>query len=72
MKQSTKKFETDGRIVAVVIPSFNEETQLAGVVDFIPDYVNHIVVVDDCSEDATFEVASATNGVATMMLMWLW
>ncbi len=68
MKQSTKKFETDGRIVAVVIPSFNEETQLAGVVDFIPDYVNHIVVVDDCSEDATFEVASAFEDPRVVVL----
>ena len=43
--------------VAVVIPAFNEEAAIARTVSTVPDFVDHIVVVDDASEDATSRVA---------------
>ena len=45
--------------VAVVIPAFNEQAAIGRAVDAVPDFVDHIVVVDDASVDETFIRASA-------------
>lgn len=42
--------------ICVVVPAYNEETQIAKVIETMPDYVNKIVIVDDCSKDKTVEV----------------
>jgi glycosyltransferase involved in cell wall biosynthesis len=39
--------------IAVVIPAFNEELLIGKVIETIPAFVDHIVVVDDCSNDRT-------------------
>jgi hypothetical protein len=41
------------KTICVVVPSHNEETQVGGVLEAMPDYVDKIVVVDDarCSMD---------------------
>jgi len=39
--------------IAVVIPCYNEETQINRVIKTMPNYVEKIVVVDDCSKDNT-------------------
>jgi len=43
--------------IAVVIPALNEEKQLGEVIDAIPAFADHIIVVDDGSTDKTVEVA---------------
>lgn len=45
-----------GKTVAVVIPAYQEAQQILKVVRALPDFVDKIVVVDDCSSDATSEV----------------
>jgi glycosyltransferase involved in cell wall biosynthesis len=45
--------------VCVVVPCHNEETQISKVVETMPDYVDHIVIVDDVSSDKTIEVVEA-------------
>jgi glycosyltransferase involved in cell wall biosynthesis len=45
----------EGSTVAVVIPAYNEETLIQATISGIPDFVDHIVVVDDRSKDATVE-----------------
>lgn len=47
----------EGKRIAVVVPCYNEEKLLPRVVQTMPDYVDGIFVVDDCSRDATSEVA---------------
>jgi glycosyltransferase involved in cell wall biosynthesis len=42
--------------IAVVVPCFNEETQIAKVINTMPAFIDHIVVVDDRSRDRTIEV----------------
>ena len=42
--------------LAAVIPCYNEETQIGKVIETMPDYVDHIVIVDDQSPDNTVEV----------------
>ncbi len=45
-----------GKTVAVVVPCYNEVSQIGFVVDTMPDFVDRIVVVNDCSPDRTAEV----------------
>jgi glycosyltransferase involved in cell wall biosynthesis len=47
-----------GARVAAVVPAFNEEKMIATVIETMPDFVDHIVVVDDCSPDNTSAAAS--------------
>ncbi len=42
--------------VSVIIPCFNEENQVASVIETIPAFVDKIVVIDDNSKDKTLEV----------------
>jgi glycosyltransferase involved in cell wall biosynthesis len=44
-----------GRI-AVVVPAYNEETQIGRVMETMPECVDTIVIVNDCSKDRTSEV----------------
>ncbi|WP_200959530.1 glycosyltransferase family 2 protein [Rhizobium sp. Root1203] len=42
--------------MSVVVPAYNEETQIARVIESMPDIVDMIVIVNDRSKDATSEV----------------
>ena len=44
--------------IAVVVPAHNESPHIAGVIAAIPDYVDHLIVVDDCSTDDTSAIVS--------------
>ena len=50
-----------GLRVAVVIPAFNEELNVARTVRDVPSFVDHVLVVDDASRDGTFGEASRTR-----------
>ena len=44
------------KTLCVVIPAFNESTQIGGVIETMPDYVDWVVIVDDVSTDDTVTV----------------
>jgi glycosyltransferase involved in cell wall biosynthesis len=46
----------NNKIVAVVIPAYNEENQILQVLESMPAFVDRIVVIDDCSTDSTAAV----------------
>ena len=47
-----------GQCIIVIVPSFNEELLLPETISGMPEFVDKIVVIDDCSSDKTFELAS--------------
>ncbi|MFO8087203.1 MAG: glycosyltransferase family 2 protein [Bacteroidales bacterium] len=48
--------------IGLLIPAFNEAENIGAVLKSIPDYVDHILVVNDGSVDRTVEIAQG-NGV---------
>jgi len=50
-----------GRVVAVVIPACNEADKIAATIRSVPGFVDHVIVVDDGSSDATAAIARATS-----------
>jgi glycosyltransferase involved in cell wall biosynthesis len=42
--------------IAVVVPCYNEETQILRVIETMPEYVDRIVIVDDFSDDNTVQI----------------
>ena len=42
--------------ISVVIPCYNEETQIESVVNGIPDYIDKIILIDDKSSDNTYKI----------------
>ncbi|WP_025386087.1 glycosyltransferase family 2 protein [Legionella oakridgensis] len=45
-----------GKSICVVVPAYNEETQIGKVIETMPGFVDKIVIIDDCSKDKTVEV----------------
>jgi glycosyltransferase involved in cell wall biosynthesis len=42
--------------ICVVVPAYNESTQIGNVIQTMPEFVDKIVVVDDASQDNTVEI----------------
>jgi glycosyltransferase involved in cell wall biosynthesis len=45
-----------GKEIAVVVPAYNEEKLIKRTLESIPDFVDHIIVVNDASTDDTSEI----------------
>lgn len=43
----------NNKTIAVVVPAYNESSQIKMVLDSMPEFVDRIIVVDDCSKDDT-------------------
>ena len=46
------------KTIGVVVPAYNEEPFIGEVVQTMPDYVDRIYVINDCSEDDTLKIVS--------------
>ena len=60
------------KTIAVVVPCYNEETQIGKVLSTMPDYVDLIIVVDDLSKDRTCQVVEefiAAAGAASRTVL---
>lgn len=53
-----------GLRTAVVVPAYNEEANLAATIASIPAYIDHVLVVDDGSHDATAAIAEQAGRAA--------
>jgi glycosyltransferase involved in cell wall biosynthesis len=47
------------KTIAVIVPAYNEEKLIGKVLETIPTFIDHIIVVDDASRDRTGEVVKA-------------
>ncbi len=41
------------KTIGVVVPAYNEDVLIGRVIETMPDYIDKIIVVDDCSQDDT-------------------
>ena len=48
--------------IAVVVPCYNEESQISKVIETTPSWIDFIVIVDDLSQDRTIEVVEKYQG----------
>ena len=55
--------------IAVVIPCYRVEREIGAVLQAIPSYIKHILVVDDASPDFTVDRVSAFAKVDTRLLL---
>jgi len=55
--------------IAVVVPAFNEEVLIAKVLTSLPEYVDKVIVVDDCSSDNTSEEVKRLQGTSDRILL---
>ncbi len=46
------------KTIAVVVPCYNESSQISMVIESMPSFVDRIIIIDDSSTDNTIEVAS--------------
>lgn len=51
----------NNKTIAVVIPAYNEEKQIGEVIEAVPGFADHIIVVDDGSIDKTVEIAQKSG-----------
>lgn len=51
--------------IGVVVPAFNEEMLIGRVIETMPEFVDRIFIVDDCSTDSTCEIVKGYLGPAT-------
>ncbi len=49
----------EGKLIAVVVPAYNEEELVGRTIETLPGWVDLVVVVDDGSEDSTRDAAVA-------------
>jgi glycosyltransferase involved in cell wall biosynthesis len=60
----------ENTLVGVVVPAYNEERHIGAVIESVPEFVDRLYVVDDCSTDDTWteiqaHAASADEQVVT-------
>jgi len=55
--------------IGVVVPCFNEETQISKVIETMPPFVDLIVVIDDKSTDNTVKAVTSLNNEKVKLLV---
>jgi glycosyltransferase involved in cell wall biosynthesis len=58
----------EGRSVVVIVPAFDEQDHVAKVIRTAPAFVDHLIVVDDASRDATSERARSVGDPRVQIL----
>ncbi len=53
--------------IAVVVPAYNEALRVGIVLRTMPEFVDHMIVVDDCSPDQTREAAKSHADARTIV-----
>ena len=48
---------------ACIIPAWNEEKHISQVISKVKDKVDLVIVVDDCSQDQSYQLAQAAGAI---------
>jgi len=56
-----------GRTIAVVMPAFNEARLIGASIESVPSFVDHLIVVDDASVDATSAVTRGSQRAVELL-----
>ena len=56
------------RRIAVVVPAYNEARHVGGVLRSVPEHVDHVIAVDDCSTDETAAVIASVGDTRVVFL----
>ena len=59
----------DEHAICVVIPARNEEEHIQRVLETLPSFVDHAVVIDDGSTDSTYERATSASSSADVKVL---
>ena len=54
--------------ITAVVPAYNEARHISSAVKTMPEFVDHIIVVDDCSTDGTADTAHAVGESRLLVL----
>ena len=54
--------------IGVVVPAYNEEKLIKATVDSMPDYVNRIYIINDCSTDHTAQVIESLDDTRIFLI----
>lgn len=54
--------------ITIVVPAYNEARHIAQVIQTLPEFVDRVIVVDDCSTDNTYDVALACESARLVAL----
>lgn len=57
------------KVVAVAIPAYNEERFIVSCIEDLPDFVDHVIVVDDRSSDGTADAVRKVLNDKTHLLV---
>lgn len=49
----------NGKLIGVVVPAYNEESQIGKVIETMPLFVDRIIIMNDCSKDKTSKVVES-------------
>ena len=58
-----------GQTIGVVIPARDEEAHIGNVLETLPEFVDHAIVIDDGSTDATYDIASSALSPAKVTIL---
>jgi len=61
----------NNKTIAVVVPAYNEETQIGMVIETMPSFVDRIIIVNDRSKDRTAEIVKqyiASSGTTEIII----
>ena len=58
----------EGKSIAVVVPAYNEEKLIGETIRTVPDWVDHVIVIDDASTDSTRVEAETAADARTQVL----
>jgi glycosyltransferase involved in cell wall biosynthesis len=57
-----------GHIIAVIVPAYNVERHIVDTINYIPPYVDHVIVVDDGSQDQTSQMVRQIERVGLHLI----